>query len=81
MQFPKYDSYKDSDVEWLGEIPKDWRIIPLTKYLLSIVDYRGKTPNKISEGVFLVTTKNIKGGRIDYEISKEFVKVLTIKKT
>ncbi len=22
--FPKYESYKDSGVEWLGEIPKTW---------------------------------------------------------
>lgn len=24
MAFPKYESYKDSGVEWLGEIPESW---------------------------------------------------------
>jgi len=24
MQLPKYDSYKDSGVEWIGEIPEEW---------------------------------------------------------
>ncbi|MBV6627300.1 MAG: restriction endonuclease subunit S [Rivularia sp. (in: Bacteria)] len=24
MAFPKYESYKDSGVDWLGEIPEDW---------------------------------------------------------
>ena len=24
VQFPKYDSYKDSGVEWLGVIPEHW---------------------------------------------------------
>ncbi|UIJ38948.1 restriction endonuclease subunit S [Desulfobaculum bizertense] len=24
MQFPRYESYKDSGVEWLGEIPEHW---------------------------------------------------------
>lgn len=65
---------KDSGVEWIGEIPKDWEIVPLTKQLDSIVDYRGKTPEKTEEGTFLVTAKNIKDGKICYELSKEYVR-------
>jgi type I restriction enzyme S subunit len=26
MSFPRYDSYKDSGVEWLGEVPEHWEI-------------------------------------------------------
>ena len=63
---------KDSGIEWIGEIPAHWEVAPLTKYA-SRVDYRGKTPEKVESGVFLVTTKNIKEGKIDYEISKEYV--------
>ena len=37
------------------------------------VDYRGKTPTKTEDGVFLVTAKNIKDGYIDYEASKEYI--------
>lgn len=69
---PRYEHYKDSGVVWLGVIPAHWELKPLTKYA-SRVDYRGKTPTKVDEGIFLVTTKNIKDGRIDYEISKEYV--------
>ena len=29
MTFPKYESYKDSEVEWLGEIPSHWNIARL----------------------------------------------------
>ena len=32
MSFPRYESYKDSGVEWLGEVPKHWKVMPL-KYL------------------------------------------------
>ena len=28
----KYDSYKDSGIEWIGEIPSHWEVVPL-KYL------------------------------------------------
>jgi len=27
MAFPRYDSYKDSGVEWLGEIPSHWNLL------------------------------------------------------
>ncbi len=63
---------KPSGVEWIGEIPKGWKAVPLTKYLESIIDYRGRTPEKTADGRFLVTAKNIRNGRIDYEISQEF---------
>ena len=65
---------KDSGVKWIGEIPEHWRIVPLTKQLESIVDYRGKTPEKVDDGIFLVTARNIKNGMIDYSISSEYVK-------
>ena len=28
MSYAKYESYKDSGVDWLGEIPSDWDLIP-----------------------------------------------------
>lgn len=68
----QYPAYKDSGVDWLGEIPAHWQVVPLTKYA-SRIDYRGKTPEKVEEGIFLVTTKNIKAGKIDYDNSKEYV--------
>ena len=37
------------------------------------VDYRGKTPTKTEDGIFLVTAKNVKDGFIDYETSKEYI--------
>jgi type I restriction enzyme S subunit len=29
MSFPRYPAYKDSGVEWLGEVPRHWRVVPL----------------------------------------------------
>lgn len=29
MSFPRYPVYKPSGVEWLGEVPEHWRIVPL----------------------------------------------------
>ncbi len=27
-QYPRYDSYKPSGVEWLGDVPEDWQVTP-----------------------------------------------------
>jgi type I restriction enzyme S subunit len=29
MSFPRYPTYKDSGVEWLGEVPGHWKAVPL----------------------------------------------------
>jgi type I restriction enzyme S subunit len=29
MSFPRYEAYKDSGVDWLGEVPSHWRCAPL----------------------------------------------------
>jgi type I restriction enzyme S subunit len=29
MSFPRYPEYKDSGVDWLGEVPAEWSIMPL----------------------------------------------------
>ena len=26
MSFPRYERYKDSGVEWLGEVPEHWQV-------------------------------------------------------
>jgi len=64
---------KDSGVEWLGEVPAHWELGGLTRFIGPVVDYRGRTPTKVDEGVFLVTARNIRDGRIDYEASQEYV--------
>ncbi|HVF27427.1 MAG TPA: restriction endonuclease subunit S [Pyrinomonadaceae bacterium] len=64
---------KPSGIAWLGDIPEHWKVVPLTKYLESIIDYRGKTPTKSDSGIFLVTARNIKNGEINYSLSQEYI--------
>ncbi|WP_314915950.1 restriction endonuclease subunit S [Pseudomonas helleri] len=63
---------KDSGVEWLGDVPAHWEVGGLTRFIGPVVDYRGRTPTKVDDGIFLVTARNIRNGRIDYEASEEY---------
>lgn len=65
--------FKDSGIKWLKKIPKEWEILPFSKYVTEKSDYRGKTPEKYDSGIFLVTAKNVRMGYIDYDISREYV--------
>lgn len=73
-----YPFYKDSGVEWLGDVPEHWEVSFLVKSLSLLVDYRGRTPKKVDideGGILLVTARNIKKGLIDYSLSEEFVDI------
>lgn len=54
------------------EFSEKWQEKKLEE-VTSYIDYRGKTPAKTENGIFLVTAKNIKKGFIDYNSSKEYV--------
>ncbi len=47
MSFPRYPKYKPSGVEWLGEVPEHWDLLPL-KRLFAIVN---REPDALDEVV------------------------------
>ena len=70
MSFPKYPKYKDSGVEWLGEVPEHWDLRKV-KHLTSRIS-SGKTPLGGSEvyedeGITFLRSQNVydEGLRLD----------------
>jgi len=55
-----------ADIEMYISKQKGWGYLRLGN-LAKFIDYRGKTPKKITEGVPLITAKNIKSGYISRE--------------
>jgi type I restriction enzyme S subunit len=47
-----------------SSVPSDWQISSLENCMEAIIDYRGKTPQKTTSGIPLITAKVIKGGSI-----------------
>ena len=46
MSFPRYPKYKASGVEWLGEVPEEWEVVPI-KWLSPVK--RGASPRPIDD--------------------------------
>ena len=51
------------------ELPQGWEWVRFNE-IYKFIDYRGKTPNKLKEGVPLITAKNIKQGFNDYKVAE-----------
>lgn len=59
---------KDSGVEWIGEVPEGWNIIPLKAIISFINGYAFDSDDFMDEGeVSIIRISNIADGAIDYE--------------
>jgi len=55
---------RDSGVAWIGEIPAHWEVVPLRLYA-KVIDCKHRTPEYIEEGFPIVSTTEVKPGRLD----------------
>src|SRR5574344_2713839 len=67
MKYKKYPSYKDSGIEWLGEIPEHWiRTKIKNKLSIPITDGPHETPEFFDEGVPFISAEAISSGIINF---------------
>jgi type I restriction enzyme S subunit len=64
----RYDSYKDSGIEWIGEIPNHWEFLNL-KYILkeNVRDGPHETPIWFEEGIPFLSIDGIVNGEISFD--------------
>ncbi len=66
MSFPRYLEYKDSGVEWLGQIPKDWDVKRL-KFLGEAIIGLTYDPSEVVDeydGTLVLRSSNVQNGQI-----------------
>ena len=78
MSLPRYPTYKDSGVEWLGEVPGHWVLTKLRAIssLKGRLGWQGlKADEYREEGPYVVSSAHFEGRRIQWEdcprVSKE----------
>jgi type I restriction enzyme S subunit len=71
MKYQTYPAYKDSGVEWLGEVPEHWYGKSLNYMISHTIDNRGRTPPIVDAGIPMCEVKQVAGNRFytsnDYE--------------
>lgn len=68
-QLPRYDSYKDSGVQWLGEIPSHWKATRI-KFLGDIVLGLTYSPEDVTtgeSGTLVLRSSNVQNGVLTLE--------------
>jgi len=70
MTFAKYPKMKDSGIEWIGEIPEEWKIQKLKHVCIKIVDGVHKTPEYENSGIPFISVNNFTRGKLDFSKTK-----------
>lgn len=69
MSFPRYESYRDSGAEWLGEVPSHWRVLSLGRITADKCDGPFgsglKSEHYTDEGIRVIRLQNIKANQFD----------------
>ncbi|MBD9361755.1 restriction endonuclease subunit S [Methylomonas fluvii] len=63
----RYDAYRDSGVEWLGEIPKHWKQNHLKRICRKITDGAHTSPDLSSNDYPFLTVVNLNNGKLDFD--------------
>ena len=69
-----YPAYKPSGVEWLGDVPKHWKILPLKWWVSTkITDGPHETPALLDDGIPFMSAESMVGGRLDFSRRRGFI--------
>ena len=74
----RYDSYKDSGIDWIGQIPSHWKIVKtLHNLIMPITDGPHETPKFQEDGIPFISAEAVSGGYINLDakrgnISREY---------
>ena len=66
----KYDLYKETNIEWIGDIPRHWKTATLDRVstIKARLGWKGlKASEYVDDGYIFLSTPNIKGNEIDFE--------------
>jgi type I restriction enzyme S subunit len=65
---------KPSGVEWLGDVPEHWEVLPLKRWVSTeITDGPHETPQWLDDGVPFVSAEAMVGGRLDFSRRRGFI--------
>ena len=74
MSFPRYPAYKDSEVEWLGELPAHWEVKRLKHNLRLLTEKTERRTNPVAlenieswSGRLVHTETEFQGGGVAFE--------------
>ena len=69
-----HPTYKDSGIEWIGEIPEHWNRTALKRVVkIKITDGPHETPEFIESGIPFISAEGIKNGKVDFNFKRGYI--------
>lgn len=66
--------FKDSGVEWLGQVPDGWDVLPIKRIVSTpVTDGPHETPEILDDGVPFVSAEAINNGRINFDRIRGYI--------
>jgi len=76
MKFPPYETYVQSKLSWLDEIPNGWDVIPIKFGLeIPITDGPHETPEIFNEGIPFLSAESVKKDKLDFSRKRGFISI------
>jgi type I restriction enzyme S subunit len=76
MKFPPYETYLQSKLSWLDEIPNGWDVIPIKFGLeIPITDGPHETPEIFNEGIPFLSAESVKKDKLDFSRKRGFISI------
>ena len=63
----RYETYKPSGIDWIGEVPEHWKVVSLKNILLSMTNGTTITQDPFEEGIPVTRIETISDGTINLE--------------
>ena len=63
----KYDKYKPSEIDWIGDIPENWKSSSLKRICSKITDGAHTSPDLSSPDYPFLSVVNLKAGMLDFD--------------
>lgn len=64
---------KDSGVEWIGEIPKEWSVSKIKRLHCGLTDGTHGTYNRVESGYILLSSKNVRDNGIKIGTNESYI--------
>ena len=72
--YKPYPVYKDSGVEWLGQVPEHWQVMAIKHVVaIPVTDGPHETPDFLDSGVPFVSAEAVSSGKINFDKIRGFI--------
>lgn len=74
MKHKPYPKYKPSGIDWIGDIPEGWKVLPIKRIVeIPVTDGPHETPEILDDGIPFVSAEAVKSEKLDFSKKRGYI--------